>query len=71
MAAFDVVIDQTHRLHKSVQRGGSNERPAAVFQVFRHGNRCGGCGAGFERLVSHRFWAICRTELLRPNVITQ
>ena len=35
-AAFDVVVDEAHRLHERIHRGRADETPAAALQVLRH-----------------------------------
>lgn len=44
VAACEVVIDETHRLHESIAGDGTDEGPAAFLEVFAKGGRFGGGG---------------------------
>lgn len=39
-ASFDMVVDQPHRLHESVDGGRTDERPTALFQIPGDRRRC-------------------------------
>ncbi|EXU83579.1 hypothetical protein AX23_05075 [Brucella melitensis 548] len=34
MATLDMIVHEAHRLHEGIDRGWTDERPAAFFQVF-------------------------------------
>ena len=53
VAAFEVVVDQAHRLHERVDRGRADEAPAALLQVLRHRHRFGRAAELLQRRQRH------------------
>lgn len=48
MAAFQVIVDQTHGLHEGIQRGRSDKAPATPLEVLGQRGRGGGAGHGAD-----------------------
>src|SRR5690606_8792976 len=66
-ATLDVVVDQAHRLHEGVDRGGADERPAPLLQVLRQPSGGLGRRVRAQRSVVHHRRSLLRVGLVRPE----
>src|SRR5581483_3032979 len=60
-AAFDMIVDQPHRLHEGIDRRRTDERPALLFELLRQDDRLRG------RRRRLRLCKFFRVGLVTPN----